>query len=294
MKPSRESEVTSSVAAQIDEQKASNVSAVAHFDAFAAHRSRLTEVAIAGASPEAALRLCVLGAGNCYDLDLPRLASLYREIHLVDIDEAALGRAWDRLDGTARAKVFRHAPIDLSGLFDRLERWRSFQAQPQELMEHPDRASKQIAARLPAPFDVVLSACVLSQMQLSVLNVLSSGHRLFEAVRQLVNLTHLRTLARLVGPAGRGVLATDALSDQIYPLKNIDLHADRRALLADLARAGHVIGAVHPELLAWTVREDPMLRRAISMSPPLDAWLWNNGPERVFLVYAVELLPLQP
>jgi hypothetical protein len=280
---------TSSVAAQIQEQKESNSSAIPHFDAFAGHRARLTEVALAGSTAEAKHRLCVLGAGNCYDLDLARLAAVYREIHLVDIDPGALLRAQGRVALPLRDRIFRHAPVDLSGLFDKLEDWKSFRVKPEDLLEHPDRASKQLAERLPGPFDFVLSACVLSQMQLAILNVLSSEHRLFEAVRQLLNLTHLRTLARLVSGEGRAVLATDVVSDETYPLEQLDPEADMRALLAQLVRAGNAVYAVAPELLAWTAREDPMLRRTITMSAPTDAWLWQNGPERAFLVYAIEL-----
>jgi len=279
-----------SSAGQIHEQKASNRSAVPHYDAFAGHRARLTALTLAGAS--AAQRLCVLGAGNCYDLDLERLTASFKEIHLVDIDQAAVRRARDRLHGAAKAKVFVHAPLDLSGLVDRLDRWRSFQVQPQELIEHPARVSAHIAEQLPGPFDVVLSACVLSQMHLAVLSVLSPEHRLFEATRQLVNLSHLRTLARLATPTGRALLATDVASDEIHPLGELDEAADHLPLLAELARTGSLVFAVQPELLAWTVGEDPMLQRSVEMSAPLAAWIWRNGPNRIFLVYAAELRPL--
>jgi len=279
-----------SSAGEVHEQKASNLSAIPHYGAFAGHRAHLTALTMAGAS--AAQRLCVLGAGNCYDLDLERLTALFKEIHLVDIDQAAVRRARERLRGVAKAKVFVHAPLDLSGLVDRLDRWRSFQVQPQELMQHPARISAHIAERLPGPFDVVLSACVLSQIHLAVLNVLSVEHRLFEATRQLVNLTHLRTLARLAAPTGRALLATDVASDEIYPFGELDEAADHLPLLAQLSRAGSVVFAVQPELLAWTVREDPVLQRSFELSAPLAAWIWKNGPDRVFLVYAAELRPL--
>jgi hypothetical protein len=282
---------TSSVAAEIGEQRASNASAVPHFDAFAGHRAHLTELVLSGVSARAGARLCVLGAGNCYDLELDRLAGVFKEIHLVDLDPAALARVRDRLSGADRDKIVCHAPVDLSGLFDRLERWRGFQVQPQELFEHPARTARDIVERLPGPFDVVLSACVLSQLQLAALNVLSSEHRLFEPVRQLINLAHLRTIAGLVGQDGRGVLATDVATEEDYPLGGVPAGSDLRPLLEELSSAGKVVFAVRPDLLAWTVREDPLLNHAITMSAPIDAWLWYNGPERIFLVYAVELHP---
>jgi hypothetical protein len=282
---------TSSVAAEVDEQRGSNASAVAHFDAFAAHREKLTELVLSGVSREAGLRLCVLGAGNCYDLDLARLAGAFREIHLVDLDPAALVRAAARLDEAPRGKIVPHAPLDLSGMLDRLEQWKAFQVQPQELMEHPARASQAVVERLPGPFDVVLSSCVLSQMHLTILNVLSSQHRLFEAARHLLNLAHLRTLAALLAPGGRGLLVTDVATDADHPFGSVAADFDGRALLAELMTAGRAISAVRPDLLAWTAREDPMLKERVTLSAPVDAWLWHNGPERIFLVYAMELRP---
>jgi hypothetical protein len=59
--------------------------------------------------------------------------------------------------------------------------------------------------------------------------------------------------------------------------------------MASLIEQGKVIHAVQPNVLGWTVSEDPELRDAASWSAPLDAWLWHNGPDRVFLVYAAEL-----
>ncbi|HWO13253.1 MAG TPA: hypothetical protein VNN80_27320, partial [Polyangiaceae bacterium] len=87
---------------EIERQKHSNSNAAHQFDAYASHRARLTELLLARgeavASAGAAPRLCVLGAGNCGDLDLERLASRYRSIHLVDIDADALAQARDLVD----------------------------------------------------------------------------------------------------------------------------------------------------------------------------------------------------
>src|SRR5262249_29984702 len=124
------------------------------------------------------------------------------------------------------------------------------------------------------------------------LNVMSSDHRLFEAVRQLVNLAHLRTLAGLLAPDGRALLATDVASDEDYPLAGVAPASDLRPFLGELAAAGKVVFAVPPDLLAWTVREDPVLTRTVTLSEPITAWLWHNGPQRIFLVYAVELVPV--
>ena len=279
----------SSAKAGVEAQKVSNRSALPHAAAFAGHRERLTSIVASSAPPDAEGRLCVLGAGNCHDLDLVRLAALFREIHLVDIDQAAIEGARDRHDDAVKARLFCHEPIDLSGLVDRLDRWKEMQVTPEEVMNHPAETSRKITESLPAPFDVVLSACVLTQLQLFALDVLTPTHRLFEAVRQVLNLAHLRTLARLIAPGGKAILATDFISSKTYPLRELEPGSDLAKLMSELLAANNAIYAANPELLMWMGREDPMLSRAVEMSFPKDVWLWNNGPELVFLVYAMEM-----
>jgi hypothetical protein len=281
------SDLLSSARELIEEQRLSNESAVPYFDAFAQHRERLTAAISALHRAGSAGRLCVLGAGNAYDLDLPHLATLFREIHLVDIDDAALAGAYARQDAATKARLFLHAPVDLSGLFDRLEAWRDFRVTPEELASYPEDASNRVVESLPGPFDVVVSACILTQMQLSMLSALSASHRLFEASRQLLNVMHLRTLAKLLVPGRRAILASDLSSNLLFPLS--PEATDLKALLLDVLSAGKFFYAVHPDLLAWTSQEDPVLKRLARVSPPVDVWLWKNGTERTFLVYALEV-----
>lgn len=271
-----------------EEQRRSNLSAVPYFDAFASHRERLTTLVNVLRDRDAATsRLCVLGAGNVYDLDLPRLAKTWREIHLVDIDPSALERAYVRQDAEIRARLFLHTPIDLSGLMERVERWQKMQVTPNDLLAYPDAASDAIVARLPGPFDMVVSACVLTQMQLTMLNALSASHQLFEATRQLLNVMHLRTLAKLLLPGGSAVIANDVTSNNLVP--TLPDAADARAALAEALQSGRCFYATHPDLLRWTSHEDPVLQKLAQVSSPLDVWLWQNGAARTFLVYAMEL-----
>ncbi|MFT5326875.1 MAG: hypothetical protein ACI8P0_004758, partial [Planctomycetaceae bacterium] len=58
---------------------------------YARHRERVTELLLGTVSDTSlecdstrTRRLCLLGAGNCNDVDLKRLAETFDEIHLVD------------------------------------------------------------------------------------------------------------------------------------------------------------------------------------------------------------------
>jgi hypothetical protein len=231
----------------------------------------------------------VLGAGNAYDLDLERLASVFREIHLVDIDEAALARAYARQDAATRARLVLHGAIDLSGLFERLDAWRKFEVTPADVASYPEIASNRIVAALAGPFDVVVSACVLTQMQHALLAGLSSSHRLFEAGRHLLNVMHLRTLAKLVHAEGSAILATDVSSTALFSAAEAETRSDCLAFMTEVLAAGQVFYVAHPELLQSMAREDPVLRKIARVSPPQGAWLWHNGDHHSFLVYALTL-----
>jgi hypothetical protein len=154
------------------------------------------------------------------------------------------------------------------------------------LLNHAQVTALQIREELADSFDVVLSCCLLSQMQLSVLDALTDRHRLFQAVRLTLNVTHLRTLSELTKIGGTALLATDASSSELHPLHDVPADADCRELLSGLVRQHRVFDFADPTLLASQVQDDPALRHAFNDFQARDAWVWNNGPHTQFLVYA--------
>jgi len=231
----------------------------------------------------------VLGAGNAYDLDFEVLLGSFQEVHLADIDAAALGRARERVTEADRARVVTHAPVDLSGLFLDLERWGRMQVTAQELMAAPASGAKRVAAALPGPFDVVASTCLLTQLQLTLLDVLGDRHQLFGALREFLTLTHLRVLAALTKPGGRALLITDLCEAAVFPAGRPRDDADLVPLMQELVGLGHVIHSSHPELIKLTLTDDPVLLRSFDAAEISQPWLWQNGPERRFLCYACTL-----
>jgi hypothetical protein len=168
------------------------------------------------------------------------------------------------------------------------------QVDPAELMNHPAKTCAALTARLPGPFDVVLSSCLLTQLHWATLNVLSSTHPLFLAVREILTLTHLRTLAALTAPGGHAILATDLAANQTCPLERIAVGRDPRDLLEELVETDQIIDVANPRKLSLTIQVDPLLCRAVRASAPIDVWLWQNGQKNLFLVYAIELQRQMP
>ena len=155
----------------IDEQRRANESTRSLFDSYLEHRTRTTQLALDSAKSGISQTVCILGAGNCLDLDLAQLAERFAAVHLVDIDRGALEGAVARQAPEVRAKLVLHAPVDVSGLLDKLERWAKLETTEQELLQHHRQTAESLAARL-GTFDVVLSASCITQMQLSVLQAL--------------------------------------------------------------------------------------------------------------------------
>ena len=270
---------------EIHEQQLANQSARPHSALYGNHRQHLTRELLRAASDSAG-SLCILGAGNCNDVDLGLLVQHYREVHLVDLDAVALQRATDRLPESERARLHCHAPVDLSGMLANLERWGRFQLTPEELMGHPDTAAQALTQELGGPFDVVASACVLTQMQLAVLRALGEKHRLFEAIRHTLSVTHLRTLASLSRPGGRAVFASDLVASDHVALPPDISDADLEALFHAVVQNGNAMYVAHPGVLATILRDDPVLARDLDANPIREIWLWQQGPARTFLVYA--------
>jgi hypothetical protein len=163
------------------------------------------------------------------------------------------------------------------------------QVTPQELMAAPAAGARRIADALPGPFDVVVSTCLLTQLQLSLLTALGDHHQLFAALRELLTLTHLRTLAALTGRHGRALLVTDLCEAAAFPRGRPHGDDDLAPLMAELVAAGHVIHSSHPELIRLTLAHDPLLSQAFGPAEQSAPWLWHNGPERRFLVYGLTL-----
>jgi hypothetical protein len=277
------------IADAVADQVAANRSSVGHEASFAAHRARLTSEIAARAPAGGVGRLCLLGAGNANDVDLEALAAAFREVHLVDIDAEALGRARARVKPELQARLVLHAPLDASGLFDRLDGWARAAPAAASLAVEVAPAVARVAERLPRGFDVVVSCCLLTQLQLVLLRVVSDRHPRFPELRSLVTAVHVRVLAALLAPGGVALLVTDMTSSETYPLDQLPPDADLRRVMDDLVHVGNLIHAAHPGLLSSEVRRDPSLRERLAVRWPVGPWLWRNGPDLTFLVYALEL-----
>ncbi len=256
------------------------------WELFTAHRQRLTET-ILSLRPATGGVLCLLGAGNCNDVDLTALAGAFTEIHLVDIDPAGLDRARQRQVPEVRRRLIPHGGVDLTGVLDRIDRWKGKPPDARALAEAVDEGSAAIARALPAgAMDVTVSCCLMSQLGWCVETVLDDEHPAQIDVKIATIAIHLRTLAALCRPGGSALLASDVISSDHYPLDELPPDTDLRALAETLIPQRELVYlSASPVLVARALRHDAVLREAFDPPAILTSWLWTGRLGRTYLVY---------
>ncbi|MBI5759093.1 MAG: hypothetical protein HZA46_11305, partial [Planctomycetales bacterium] len=140
----------------------------------APHRSVVTDLLM---RPKSGGRLAVLGAGNCNDLDLPRLLGAFENIHLIDLDGESLAWGVSQQGVAGDARLSLHGGGDLSGIADALAAWSP--ATPptdRELDEFIARVAASPLPDLPSSCAVVASVCLLTQMLEPIIDGLTPQH----------------------------------------------------------------------------------------------------------------------
>jgi hypothetical protein len=194
-----------------------------------------------------------------------------------------------RVSAERRSRIVVHAPVDVSGVFDRLEDWSRLPPVPAVIAGESRAASARVVASLPGPFDVVVSCCLLTQLQLVLLEVVGDANPRFGDLRDAVSAVHVRVLTGLLAPGGVALLATDLVGNDTYPLEVLPADADLAALMTELIHVGNVILVSHPGRLSTEIRRDPALKHAYAVRFPVGPWIWHDGPDKTYLVYALEI-----
>jgi hypothetical protein len=268
------------------------------WELYRGHRERFTATLL-GLVPEVTpadrhASLCLLGAGNCNDLDLTQLAEQFGMIHLVDIDAGALSRARERQPAAIRPQLVLHGGVDLTGLLAPLDRWKGKTPDAATLVQAVSDGVAALARILPAgQVDLAVSCCLMSQLGWSLEAALGTnrpaggdGAGTSLELRLATITVHLQTLATLARPGGKALLASDIVSSDLYPLDELAPDTDLRALADRLVADQAVVYAgANPLLVSRLLRRDPALKLAFTGPTILPPWLWEGQFDRTYLVY---------
>jgi hypothetical protein len=249
---------------------------------YAGHRAHVTEL-LGATNPGG--DLCVLGAGNGSDLDLPALADRFAELHLVDLDGEALERCREGAPPSLLRRLVLHPGLDLSGFTEHLDAWGEAFPTEAELGRAAQPAIHGILFRLGRTFDVVVSTCALSQLAAPYHRAWILPASDWANLHAAVTAVHLATLAGATKPGGTGILIFDVLSSRTVPaLRELEgAPAADVAAFAERYTSGGERMDPEPTGLLARLEGFGRLARAPRLTAP---WLWNIGAETQ-LVYGL-------
>ena len=226
------------------------------------------------------MRLCVLGAGNCNDLDFEALSAWYSEITLVDLDLEAVTRAIERQPMAVRSLLRLRAPVDFGGFDEAVARGPTDPAAPQALAE---AVARDVGVR---DFDVVCSACVLSQLIDQVAQRFGSEPERCFSQALLTRALHINLMLILLRTGGRGVLVSDMVSSDSAPSLLSAPAQGLPKLMAQLVADKNFFTGLNPFALAALLKSDPQLAPLIARVVWHAPWLWQLAARRVYLTIA--------
>jgi hypothetical protein len=245
-----------------------------------AHRQRIQELIFA-ASEERGGRICVLGAGNCNDVDLRLLARRFTEIHLADIDRDALEAAVARQHLSGDPRIVLHAPCDVSGILG-IGQYAEDRPDVDDLV----RRIRAHSEELDGPYDLVLSAGLLTQMYQAAEDLGLPQPATLNLVLEL-RRQHLRLLFHLVRPGGAFIVATDVVSTASAPeLRNCE-EDELPAKLARLIEERNFFTGANPAAIWKEITEDAELSEGASAIESHDPWLWPVTASHDYLTWAM-------
>jgi hypothetical protein len=234
------------------------------------HRNRVTSLILDALPAGDANRVCLLGPGNCNDVDLSALAERCTDILLVDLDAEAMDRGITRQGLREHSAVQQLSGLDLTGVFGDLESYAPGSPGVNSLVQ---TANKYSPTELTGGFDVAVSLCLLSQLVDSILQTIEDPQAAME-LTQAIRQRHLRLLLEQCRPSGRAVLISEVVSSDTAPeLPEID-DARLPAFLGGLLTAGNFFTGLHPGVIHQELVTDPALVALASDVQVAAPWKW--------------------
>lgn len=271
-------------------------------DGYADHRDNVMRLIMASAAelrPDAETpcdSIALLGIGNGLDVDLPQIATCFRNIHLVDVDDTAVLRLVTQ-NPEISGVIWPHAPIDIASPLLSLTS-RDFRA-VDENIEHCTEVLQQLSKETfqgdlePGSCDVVASLCVLSQLVGSLAEIINSDHPAFINAVKAMRIGHLRRMLNLLKPGGIAVLVTDVVSSDTAPEILSTSAEELSDLLKQLVSDRNFFTGTNPAQLLSDLNVLERLPQGPETVQVFDPWIWNLGP-RSYAVNAVRFQARRP
>ena len=251
---------------------------------YRSHREAVADLISRTPQPGSA-SLCILGAGNCNDLDLARFTGGFAQVHLVDLDRQAMAKGVERQSPPAPGRISLHGGIDLTGILKTLATWERHRPK-RESIAHCIREARAFAG-LPVPdrFEVVTSMCLLIPDH--------RFGRLDDRTRGRAPGAGAGSAAAPSAPAGGTAFAGRGRSFWFtdFALERGGARQPQTASpppgSAPASPGGDFLGT-SPEELCALASNDPILRTQLCQARVSPSWLWRQNPRRTLRVCAIQ------
>jgi hypothetical protein len=259
-----------------EEQIRRNRDSRAGWDLYTEHRQTVTAL-LTQRIPTAQGRLCLIGAGNCNDVDLKQLRNHFSEIHLLDLDREAIEIGCVAQGVDADPGIICHPPIDVTGILPLVNRWTPDTPAPVvDVAMAIQVAAEPNSFGIPlASFDVVASTGLLTQLVDQVNLTLGTEHPQFLELITTLRLRHLRLMLELLKPGGVSWLFTEVVSSLTCPELLKVPQAELMPLLTHCINQGNFFTGCNPAVLNQIYRQDPVLKSQVADLFVTRPWLWK-------------------
>jgi hypothetical protein len=271
-----------------EDQERINLSTRGHWDFFSGHRQHVTHHIARLANGLDAPSIAILGAGNGNDIEYAKLCKHFQFIHLFDFDSVSLEHLRSQqMAELPEGQVIFEPEVELSGVVNQIESLSGSTTDLQiaNLIETARKNSLPLAGR---QFDVVVSACMLTQLLDTVAKNAGDEGKYKNEIMIALRDGHLRLMTRLLKPRGKGLLVTDFVSSDTLPELT---EAKTGEQVLEVSRAAIERRNFFTGTNPWAIKESlaTMLAEVPSspwsIAPP---WRWQIGAERFYLVTAIE------
>lgn len=229
---------------------------------------------------------CVLGAGECHDLNLSKLLNRHHEVHLVDLDCATVRSGLEQQSLSSHVRVFCHE-VDVSGAAALLDDFAK--SRDESLVD------KMLSQKMPeslnaiGQFEVLMSANLLPELMARALICLGIEHPRLAEVMAALRLAHIETMLNMTRPGGQALLVTEVTNSQHIP----DLAGapeDLNAILRDPESVRRMNPGCNPAFIDKVLRETPAIVERLERYDMSIAWLRQEATYiSVYLAYRLIL-----
>lgn len=238
------------------------------------HRGMITRI-VTETSQTSGGQLAILGAGLCNDINLNKVKDSFSNIHLIDIDGEAIWKGLEYQSLTNSSSITIHGQTDVTGVAKKLEECKTSGFDDSKINAIVQSLKSFRLPEMAGKFDVVLSTCLLSQLNEHVISCVGDEHPRLVELLLAVRVGHLSLLADLCSEQGIAILVFDFVSTESLPGMEGFKGEDLRQMLTKAIEQHNFFHGMNPVMISETMQQHPELSKQLKNVRSALPWVWN-------------------